>query len=106
MSKYACLTNKHLSKKFSGGYYEISFRLPVWFRDWNKSKIIKVYGCSFNYLDSENKKPILSTLYQNQFISVHSNISYKDTYPLNSDYLTKEMEELKKIPQILKTNLN
>jgi hypothetical protein len=28
-------------------------------------------------------------LYQNQFISVHSNIVHEDTYPLNSDYLTK-----------------
>jgi hypothetical protein len=46
--------------------------------------------CSFNYLDSENKKPTLSTLYQNQFISVHSNIDHEDSYPLNSDYLTKD----------------
>jgi hypothetical protein len=35
-------------------------------------------------------KPILSTLYQNQFIFVHSNIAHEDTYPLNSDYLTKD----------------
>jgi hypothetical protein len=58
ISKYNCLTNKPLSKKSSGGYYEISFRLPVRFRDWNKNKIIKVYGCSFNYLDSENKNQL------------------------------------------------
>jgi hypothetical protein len=104
MSKYACLTNKPLSKKFSGGYYEISFRLPAWFRDSNKNKLIKVYGCSFNYLDSENKKPILSTLYQNQFISVHYNIAHEDTNPLNSDYLTKD-GRVEKFPQILKTTL-
>jgi hypothetical protein len=29
-------------------------------------------------------------LYQNQFISVHSNIAHEDTYPLNSDYLTND----------------
>jgi hypothetical protein len=29
-------------------------------------------------------------MYQNQFISVHSNIAHEDTYPLNSDYLTTD----------------
>jgi hypothetical protein len=41
-------------------------------------------------LDSENKIPILSNKYQNQFISVHSNIAHKDSCPLNSDYLTND----------------
>jgi hypothetical protein len=92
-------------KKYSGGYYEISFRLPGWFWDWNKNKIIKVYGCSFNYLDSKNKNPILSNKYQNQFIFVHFNIDHEDIYLLNSDYLMKDGKVEKFLP-ILKTNQN
>jgi hypothetical protein len=37
-------------------------------------------------LESENKKPILSNIYANQFISVHSNIAHNDTVTLNSKY--------------------
>jgi hypothetical protein len=62
MSKYALLTNK-LRKDFSGALRGMSFKLPSWFTDWNKNKIIKVYGCSFNYLESENKNLILSSKY-------------------------------------------
>jgi hypothetical protein len=64
----------------------MSFDLPLWFTNWNKNKIIKVYNYNFNYLESQNKKPILSTLYQNQFISVHSNIAHNDTVTLHSKY--------------------
>jgi hypothetical protein len=47
-----------------------------------KIKLLKCMDVvSINYLYSENKKPILSTLYQNQIISVHSNIAHEDTYP-------------------------
>ena len=86
MSKYSCLTNKPLLTDWSGSLTAMSFDLPLWFTNWNKNKIIKVYGCSFNYLESQNKKPILSTLYQNQFISVHSNIAHNDTVTLHSKY--------------------
>jgi hypothetical protein len=72
MFKYSVLTNKSLHKNFSGALREMSFKLLSWFTDWNKNKIIKVYGCSFNFLESENKNPTLSSKYQNQFISVHS----------------------------------
>jgi hypothetical protein len=68
----------------------MSFKLPSCFTDGNKNKIVKVYGCSFNFLDSDNKNPTLSNRYQNQFISVHSNIAHEDTNPLNSDYLLED----------------
>jgi hypothetical protein len=86
MSKYTVLTNKPFHKNFSGALRGMSFKLPSLFTDWNKNKIIKVYGCSFNYLESENKNPTLSSKYQNQFISVHSNIAHEDTIPLKSFY--------------------
>jgi hypothetical protein len=57
------------------------------------NKIIKVYGCSFNYLESENKNPTPSSKYQNQFISVHSNIAHEDTIPLKSFYVEPEVSE-------------
>jgi hypothetical protein len=38
-------------------------------------------------LESENKKPILTNIYSNQFISVHSNIAHNDTITLNSKYV-------------------
>jgi hypothetical protein len=61
MSKYTVLINKPLRN--SGGLYKMFFKLQSWFTNWNKNKIIKVYGCSFNYLESENKKPILNNIY-------------------------------------------
>jgi hypothetical protein len=93
MSKYTVLTNKPLHKNFSGALRGMCFKLPSWFTNWNKNKIIKVYGCSFNYLESENKNPVLSSRYQNQFISVHSNISHEDTIPLKSFYLETGVSE-------------
>jgi hypothetical protein len=93
MSKYTILTNKPLQKDFSGVLHKLSFKLPQWFTNWNKNKIIKVYGCSFNYLESENKKHILSNIYQNQFISVHSNVAHKDTVPLKPIYLELVVSE-------------
>jgi hypothetical protein len=92
ISKYAVLTNKPLTKDFSAAIYQISFKLPSWFTDWNKIKIIKVYGCSFNYLESENKIPILGNKYQNQFISVHSNIAHDET-TLKSTYSDNGVHE-------------
>jgi hypothetical protein len=86
-SKYSILSNKPLHKEDIGEYKEIIYVLPEWFVNWNKTKLIKVYGCSFAYLDSNNKVPIISSLYQNQFISVHSNIVRDDTQSLNSAYL-------------------
>jgi hypothetical protein len=65
MSKYSCLTNKPLLTDLSGSLTEMEFKLPIWFTNWNKNKIIKVYGCSFNYLESVNKKPFLSNIYAN-----------------------------------------
>jgi hypothetical protein len=93
MSIYAILTNKPLRKDYSGVLNKMSFKLPSWFTNWNKNKIIKVYNCSFNYLESENKNPILSNRHQNQFVSVHSNIAYEDTIPLKSFYLETGVSE-------------
>jgi hypothetical protein len=90
MSKYTVLTNKPFNKEYSGGYYEMVFYLPQWFTNWNKNKLIKVYGCSFIYLESENKVPKPSTKYTGQFISVHSNIAQNDTVNLNSVYMIKD----------------
>ena len=85
-STYSILSNKPLRTEFSGAFYEISFDLPFWFVNWNGKKIIKVYGCSFNYLESENKVPKISTKYLNQFVTVHSNIVANDTENLISYY--------------------
>jgi hypothetical protein len=85
-SRYTILSNKTLTKTFDGALYEIDFKLPSWFKNWNGKKIIKVYGCSFRYLESENKEPILSSLYANQFLSVHSNIARDETEHLPSYY--------------------
>jgi hypothetical protein len=74
-SKYSILSNRPEHKDFSGATYEIHYSLPSWFTSWNKKKIIKIYGCSFAYLESENKNPKPSTKYSNQFITVHSNIA-------------------------------
>jgi hypothetical protein len=74
-SKYSILSNRPEHKDFSGGYHEIYYPLPSWFKNWNKRKIIKIYGCSFAFLESENKEPKPSTRYSNQFITVHSNIA-------------------------------
>jgi hypothetical protein len=87
MSKYAVLTDKPLSKEFKGRYYETAFILPPWFSYWNCKKIIKIYGCSFAYLESEKKEPILSNKYAGQFISVHSNIVRDDSEYLPSTYI-------------------
>jgi hypothetical protein len=107
MSKYSCLTNKPLLTDWSGSLTAMEFRLPTWFTNWNKNEIIKVYGCSWCYLESENKTPVLSSIYANQFISVHSNIAHNDTVTLNSkytdvlpnDYLASPNESLVSIPK-------
>jgi hypothetical protein len=83
MSKYSCLTNTPLLSDWSGSLTAMSFDLPTWFTNWNKNKIIKVYGCSWCYLESENKNQICA----NQFISVHSNIAHNNTVTLNSKYV-------------------
>jgi hypothetical protein len=93
MSEYTVLTNKPLHKNFSGALRGMSFKLPSWFTDWNKNKIVKVYCCNFNYLESENKNPTLSSKYQNQFISVHSNIAHEDAIPLKSFYVDPRANE-------------
>jgi hypothetical protein len=104
-SAYAVLSNKPLNKEFSGVSYEIQFKLPSWFTNWGEDKIIKVYGCSFAYLESKNEEPVLSSKYSNQFISVHSNIAKDDTMLMNSVYTmenglpgkSSESDELKVI---------
>jgi hypothetical protein len=85
-SCYTVLTNKALSKDFSGGYYAFIYHLPKWFVDWPKTKIIKVYGCSFLYFETENKIPKLSEKYNRQFVSVHSNIVRDDSTVLRIQY--------------------
>jgi hypothetical protein len=85
-SSYSVLSNKPLTKAFSGAYYEIDFLLPEWFIIWTGRKIIKVYGCSFAYLESDNKEPKISTRYANQFITVNSNIVRDDTTNMRTKY--------------------
>jgi hypothetical protein len=60
--------------------------LLSWFTNSNEKKIIKIYGCAFRYLESQNKEPILSSRYANQFISVHSNIARDETENLKTTY--------------------
>jgi hypothetical protein len=93
-SKYAILSNKPVHRGDLGEFKEIIYKLPEWFVNWNKNKIIKVYGCSFAYLDSVNRAPVISTLYQNQFISVHSNIVNDDVQHLNSVYILDGYREV------------
>jgi hypothetical protein len=85
-SMYSILSNKPVSSKFSGAYYEISYKIPPWFVNWKGKKLFKVYGCAFAYLKSENKVPKPNDKYANQFISVHSNIARNDTENLLSSY--------------------
>jgi hypothetical protein len=88
-SSYTILSNKPLNRDASGAYYEIDFLLPSWFTTWTgegKKRIIKVYGCSFVYLESENKEPKISSKYANQFITVHSNIVRDDTSTVRVKY--------------------
>jgi hypothetical protein len=92
-SMYSILSNKPVSEDFSGAYYEISYHLPVWFVNWSGKKMIKVYGCAFAYLESENKIPKPSTKYANQFISVHSNIARDDTANLLSSYVKNKFPD-------------
>jgi hypothetical protein len=98
MSKYTILSNKPVATNFHGEWMELDYELPFWFRNWNKNKIVKVYGCSFAYLDSKqddfgNNHPFLSDKYQNQFISVHSNLAREDTSSLISKLITERSEE-------------
>jgi hypothetical protein len=85
-SKYSVLSNRPVTKDFSGAYYEIFYNLPFWFTNWSGKKIIKVYGYSFVYLESENLVPKPSSIYANQFISVHSNIVRDDSVSLHGVY--------------------
>jgi hypothetical protein len=94
-SRYSILSNKPLTDDFSGELNEISYKLSAWFKNSNGKKIIKVYGCSFRYLESEDKKPISSDLYTNQILSVHSNIARDETEHMASSY-----------PQIISTKSN
>jgi hypothetical protein len=94
-SKYSILSNKPVNREDLGEFTEIIYKLPDWFVNWNKTKIIKVYGCSFAYLDSQDKVPVISTLYANQFISVHSNIVQNDITSLQSLYLLDGYREVR-----------
>jgi hypothetical protein len=85
-SRYSILSNKPLTEEFSGELNEISYELPAWFKNSNKRKIIKVYGCSFRFLESEDKKPIPSDYYTNHILSVHSNIARDETEHMASFY--------------------
>jgi hypothetical protein len=89
-SKYTVLSNKPLDFEVISDPIKIRFSLPFWFTDWPGQKLIKVYGCSFAYLETETvdgkKVPKLSTKYANQFISVHSNITQDETEHLTSFY--------------------
>jgi hypothetical protein len=87
-STYIILSNKPLTQEFVGIYSEIAYNLPPWFVNWGGKKLIKVYGCSFAYLESHDEKiPVLSQKYANQFISVHSNIVRDDTEHLLPYYV-------------------
>jgi hypothetical protein len=92
-SMYSILSNKPVIEAFSGAYYDIIYYLPAWFVNWNKKKIIKIYGCAFAYLESENKVPKPSSKYANKFISVHSNIVRNDTENLLSTYTENKYPE-------------
>jgi hypothetical protein len=92
---YTVLTNKTLTNMPGDPQYALLFKLPYWFIHWPKTKIIKVYGCSFIFLESEPPVegavtegyiPRVSSKYANQFISVHSNIVRDDTTPLHISY--------------------
>jgi hypothetical protein len=85
-SRYTILSNKPLTETFDGALYEMSYKIPTWFKSSNGRKVIKVYGCSFGFLESEDKKPIPSTRYANQILSIHSNIARDDTEHLTSFY--------------------
>jgi hypothetical protein len=94
-STYCVLTNKSLSPLIDIGVPQttnILFKLPEWFINWKGTKIIKVYGCSFIYLETADAPqnntniPKVSTKYSNQFISVHSNIVRDDSTPLHIHY--------------------
>jgi hypothetical protein len=94
-STYCVLTIKSLSPLIDIGVPEttsILFKLPEWFINWKGTKIIKVYGCSFIYLETADAPqnntnvPKVSTKYSNQFISVHSNIVRDDSTPLHIHY--------------------
>jgi hypothetical protein len=85
-SKYTVLSNKPIPKAHDGAFHNthIFFTLPFWFTSWQKQKVIKVYGCSFAYLDMLPSDqaifvPRPSSRYANLFISVHSNIVRDDT---------------------------
>jgi hypothetical protein len=86
-SVYAVLSNKPINKEFSGASYETQFKLQSWFTNWGENKIIKVYGCSFAYLENKNKEPVLSSKYSTQFISVYSNIAKDDIVLMNLVYI-------------------
>jgi hypothetical protein len=62
------------------------FPLPEWFVNWSKTKIIKVYGCSFLYFETSGGVPKLSQKYANQFITVHSNIVRDDLAIVHTYY--------------------
>jgi hypothetical protein len=96
---YTVLTNKTLNNWPGPTQTALLYKLPEWFVTWPKTKIIKVYGCSFIFLESEppidgglddEYKPRVSTRYANQFISVHSNIVRNSTTPLHIHYETAE----------------
>jgi hypothetical protein len=89
-SIYSVLCNKPLHKNFIGICNKIYFDLPHWFTTWSRKKYIKVYGCSFAYMESENKNPIQSQKYANQFITVHSNITRDNSEHLPSTYEDRE----------------
>jgi hypothetical protein len=88
---HTILLNKPLTKQGYGPYYEISYALPFWFTNWDEQKVIKVNGCSFAYLESEDQVPKPSAKYSNQFISVHSNITRDDTEHLPIFYLPSDI---------------
>jgi hypothetical protein len=108
-STYTVLTNKTLNNWPGPAQNVLLFKLPEWFINWPKTKIIKVYGCSFIFLESEppvdgaiteEYKPRVSSRYANQFISVHSNIVRDDTTPLHIHY-----EEASGFPEEYQGNL-
>jgi hypothetical protein len=78
-SRYTIPSNKPLSETFDRALYSMSYKIPTRFKNSNGKKMIKVFGCSFGFLESEDKKLIPSTRYTNQILTVHSNIARDNT---------------------------
>jgi hypothetical protein len=62
----------------------MEFKLPTWFTDWNKNKIIKVYGCSWCYLEIEYLPCPNDSLVSMDFMMVVNNYYTPKIYDLTN----------------------